>query len=104
MPQTTEHVQYNAIASGELAGSATAVQMPDILIRAVTFKANADNTGNVYIGGAGVTVPNGTTDTTSGIELQPGDWLQFNVISNLNVLYYICDNASGDDLGYLADL
>ena len=33
MPQRNEHIQYNAIASGELESSATAVQMPDISIR-----------------------------------------------------------------------
>ncbi len=103
MPQKTEHIQYDAIASGELQGSATAVQMPDILIRSVTFKADADNVGNVHIGGAGVTIPDGTTDTTSGVELQPGDWLQFNQVSNMNLFWRICDNA-GDDLTYLVNL
>ena len=103
MTQKTEHMQYNSIASGELQGSATALQMPDITIRSVTFKANADNVGNVYIGGAGVTVPDGTTDTTSGVELQPGDWLQFNQVSNMNLFYRRCDNA-GDDLTYLVNL
>jgi hypothetical protein len=100
MSQRNEHIQYNVVASGELGGSVTATQFPDIGCRAVTIKARANNSGNVYVGGPGVTVPDGTTDTTSGVELQPGDWLQFHPISNLDILYYICDNA-GDDLGYL---
>jgi hypothetical protein len=101
MPRKTEHIQYDTVVSGEIQGSATATQMPNIVCRAVTFKATAANVGNVYIGGPGVTVPDGTTDTTSGVEMQPGDWLQFNPCSNMNIFYYICDNA-GDDLSYLA--
>ena len=101
MPQQTEHTRYNKIISGEIQGSAAAAQMPDISCRAITFKALASNVGNVYIGGPGVTVPDGTTDTTSGVEMQPGDWMQFNPCSNINIFYYICDNA-GDDFGYLA--
>ena len=101
MPQQTEHTRYDKVISGEIQGSVSAAQMPDLTCRAVTFKAAAANVGNVYIGGAGATVPDGTTDATSGIELQPGDWLQFNPCSNISIFYYICDNA-GDDLTYLA--
>ena len=92
---------YGKVQSGELAGSATALQMPDIPCRLVRFEAVVGNAGNVYIGGAGVTIVDGTTDTTSGIELDAGvhtDWMP---VSNLNVFYRICDNA-GDDLTYLA--
>ena len=99
MPQMFEHKQYDSVASGELAGSATALQLPDIPCRAVFFTALAGNAGKVYLGGPGVTVPDGTTDTTSGIELQAGDMTPFIPISNLNKLYRICDNA-GDDLCY----
>jgi hypothetical protein len=103
MPRQTEHTRYDKVISGEIQGSASAAQCPDLICRAVTFKANADNVGNVYIGGAGVTIPDGTTDTTSGVEMQPGDWMQFNPCSNINIFYYICDNT-GDDFGYLAML
>ena len=103
MPQQTEHTRYDKVISGEIQGSATAAQMPDISCRAVTFKALSGNVGNVYIGGPGVTVPDGTTDTTSGVEMQPGDWLQFTPCSNISLFYYICDNA-GDDFGYLVML
>jgi hypothetical protein len=71
------------VVSGELQGSASAVQGPDIACLQVTFKALASNAGNVYLGGAGVTVADGTTDTTTGL------------------VYRICDNA-GDDLTYIA--
>ena len=101
MPRRTEHTQYNKIVSGEIQGSATAAQCPDISCRVVTFKALSTNAGYVYIGGKGVTKPDGTSDSTSGVEMAPGDWLQFNPCSNINIFYYICDNA-GDDMCYLA--
>ena len=99
MPQMFEHKQYDSVASGELQGSAAALQLPDIPCRAVFFTALAGNAGKVYLGGPAVTVPDGTTDTTSGIELQAGDMTPFIPISNLNKLYRICENA-GDDLCY----
>jgi hypothetical protein len=92
---------YNGIKCGELQGSATALQLPDIDCRMVCFAALADNAGNVYLGGAGVTVPNGTTDVTSGLQLKPGAMSPWLPLSNLNKLYRICDNA-GDDLTYIA--
>ena len=101
MPRSTEHTRYNKVVSGEIQGSTSAAQCPDISCRNVTFKALSDNVGNVYIGGAGVTVPDGTSDSTSGVEMAPGDWLQFNPTDNVNTYYYICDNA-GDDMCYLA--
>ena len=99
MPQMFEHKQYDSVASGELQGSAAALQLPDIPCRAVFFTAVASNAGKVYLGGPAVTAPDGTTDTTSGIELQAGDMTPFIPISNLNKLFRICENA-GDDLCY----
>lgn len=96
----TSAVLYNECVSGELAGSATAVQMPDIRGGLVGLKAVGSNAGNVYIGGEGVTVPDGTTDATTGYELAAGDPTLWMTIANLNVLYRICDNA-GDDLTYI---
>jgi len=90
-----------AIASGEVSGSATAKQLPDIQCNMVMIKAVGSNAGNVYVGGSGVTVVNGTTDTTSGFELGAGEETGIVPINNLNVLYIICDNA-GDDITYLA--
>lgn len=89
-------------AHGELAGSATAVQMPDVDCYFVNFKALNDNAGNVYIGlSSSVTAVNGTTDTTSGLQLDAGQetgWIPTG--GNLNTFYRICDNA-GDDLTYI---
>ena len=97
----TEQRTYSTIAVGELQGSATALQLPSVACKLAKLKALISNVGNVYLGGSGVTVPNGATDVTSGIELAPGDETGWLPISNLNLLYRICDNA-GDDLTYLA--
>ena len=101
MRNQVENVRYGKIQSGERAGSATAVQLPSIKCRAVAITAVASNAGSVFLGGAGVTVPNGTTDTTSGLELEAGDMTQFIPVDNLNIFYIICDNA-GDDITYMA--
>jgi hypothetical protein len=97
-------VQYDTFTSvkcGEVAGSVTATQMPNLPCDgAALIQAAESNTGNVYLGGAGVTKPDGSTDTTTGIELEPGEGIQFMPISNLNIFYYICDNA-GDDILYM---
>ena len=92
---------YASVASGELAGSAVAVQMPNVVCKLVKFKARSDNVGSVYIGGAAVTKPDGVTDTTTGLQLSAGEETGWLPIDNLNRLYRICDNA-GDDLTYLA--
>jgi hypothetical protein len=91
---------YNSVKSGELAGSATAVQCPDVPCRLVYLKAVSSNAGSVFLGGAGVTVADGTTDITTGLELAAGEVVILS-IRNLNLLYRICANA-GDDLTYLA--
>jgi hypothetical protein len=87
-------------ACGELQGSATALQLPDIVGGLVWFKAHADNAGNVYLGFSGVTVADGTTDVTTGLQLDAGDMIGPMTLSNLNKMYRICDNA-GDDLTYI---
>lgn len=95
---------YDTVKSGELQGSATALQMPNIPCAWVVFKARSDNAGSVYIGGtSGVTAPNGTTDATTGFELDAGDSTPILPCANLNEFYRICDNA-GDDLTYIAFL
>jgi hypothetical protein len=87
------------IACGELAGSTTAAVCPDIVTAGLVYiKAASDNTGKVYIGGAGVTKADGTTDVTTGYPLAASEQLTLN-IDNLSRLYRICDNAT-DDLLY----
>lgn len=98
---TTVHpVGLSTVAVGERQGSATAVQMPTVSAKFVRVKAVVSNAGNVYLGGSGVTKPDGTTDTTTGLELAPGDDSGWLPASNLNVFYIICDNAT-DDVTYM---
>lgn len=88
------------VASGERAGSVTAIQLPGVAGSMFWIKAVASNAGNVYLGLSGVTVVDGTTDTTSGFELTPGDMIGPLPANNLNDFYIICNNA-GDDITYL---
>ena|SRR3990167_1857123 len=92
---------YKSVISGEIQGGTTAAQLPDIACSRVKFRALASNSGNVYIGGAGVTIPDGVTDETSGLELDAGQDTGWIDIPNLNLLYVITDN-NGDDLSYIA--
>lgn len=92
---------FGTIKNGELQGATSATQLPDVPCALVMFTALANNAGNVYLGGSGVTVPNGATDVTTGVELAPGASTPWMPVGNLNRFYRICDNA-GDDLTYLA--
>lgn len=92
----------NKIVCGEVSGSATAKVLPTVTGGLIWIQALATNAGNVYVGGAGVTVPDGTTDTTSGMTLDAGDWFGPLTLANLNMLYIICDNA-GDDITYFIE-
>jgi len=92
---------FSTPLSGELAGSITEIQMPDIPCSVVKFKAVASNAGNVYVGAEDVTAVSGGTDTTTGLELAAGESTGWLIIDNLNRFWRICDNA-GDDLTYLA--
>jgi len=89
------------VDNGEIAGDTSAKQCPDVSVAGtVLLKAQAGNSGNVYVGIANtVTVVDGTQDATSGLELDAGDEVEL-AVSNLNELYIICDNA-GDDLSYV---
>ena len=89
-------------AVGELQGVASATQMPSVTGQLVRFKALSGNAGNVYIGRSTVTKIDGTTDVTSGLELDAGDdtgWIPIPG-KNMNAFYRICDNV-GDDLTYM---
>lgn len=90
---------FATVKTGELAGSASAVQMPDKPCSRARVKACNDNTGAVCVGFSNsVTLPDGTTDTTTGFPLYAGDDTGWIEITNLNLLYYI--SATGDDLVY----
>lgn len=97
----TSNVTYQTVATGELAGATSATQMPSVACKLVMLRAVSSNAGKVYVGPAGVTKVDGTTDTTSGLELAAGEQTPWLPIANLNQLWRICDNA-GDDLSYVA--
>jgi hypothetical protein len=92
---------YALAGAGELAGSASAVQMPTLTCKLVKFKASYDNAGRVYIGGSSVTVANGSTDTTTGLQLSAGEETGWLPVANVNAFYRITDNTT-DDLTYIA--
>ncbi len=88
--------------AGEVSGSTSAKQMPSVTGAYAFFRAPNSNAGDVYLGFSGVTKPDGTTDTTTGIEIAPSDYFGpvYMPGGNLNTLYIICDNA-GDDILYM---
>ena len=96
-----ENIPYGKVQNGEVSGSTTSKALPSVECSLVMIKAVASNAGEVYLGGGTVTVVNTTTDTTSGLELRPGDSTGWIPVSNLNVLSIICDAAT-DDITYLA--
>jgi hypothetical protein len=89
-----------APVTGERQGSTSAVQLPTVAGSLVRIVARSDNAGSVYIGPATVTKPDGTTDTTSGLELVAAGDTGWMPLANLNLLYMVCDNA-GDDITYM---
>ena len=95
-------IPFKTVISGEIqGGTIVPTRLPNIPCSMVKIKAMIGNGGNVYLGGENVTVPNGTTDQTSGYPLDEGDVLDWIPIDNLNKLYLICDN-NGDDIVYIA--
>ncbi len=90
------------IETGEIAGSASAVVMPTLSCQLVKFKAQQDNSGDVFIGiTSGVTLAAGTTDTTTGWQLDSSEETPWLPCKNMNEFWRIADNA-GDDLTYVA--
>jgi len=100
-PVATTQKPLALAGCGELVGVVAATQLPALACSMVRFKARWNNTGFVYLGGAGVTKADGATDTTTGLMLGPGDDTGWIPISNLNLLYRICD-AVADCLTYMA--
>lgn len=86
--------------TGEVEGNAAATQMPSVSGRLAKIYNQPGAAGVVYIGKSGVTAPDATADSTSGIPVAAGEDTGWLPISNLNELYYICANAA-DDLVYV---
>lgn len=89
------------ITTGEFAPGVTAAQFPSIAGRLVRLKARGVNAGSVAIGDDNaVTLPNGVTDTTSGLELIAGDDTGWIPLDNLNKLWGIGTGAT-DSVTYM---
>ena len=59
-------------------------------VRAVVFKARADNTGDVYLGGSDVS-------STDGMTLSPGESIQVNLADPESTSQFWADAANNDD-------
>ena len=93
----------NYFKTGEIQGSTTAAQLPDIPFGFQAWlMSRSDNAGSVYLGGSSVSKADGTTDTTTGLELTKSTLILLQGPGNLSSYYRICDNA-GDDLTYMVD-
>lgn len=98
---TLHPTALSTYATGERAGSVAAVQLATVAAKYVRLKARAGNVGAVWVGNANtVTKGAGTTTTTCGFPLNPGDDSGWLPATNLNLFYVICDNAA-DHLTYM---
>ena len=98
---TVQNIAYGNVFNGEHVGVTSATQLEARTCRMVMFVAPNSNTGDVYLGGSGVTVAAGTTTTTAGYELQPGGQTPWIPIRNMNQMFMICD-GTGDDVLWMA--
>ncbi len=91
------------IACGEIIVGTAAAQFSSVACKNIIFKASKANAGTVYIGGSGVTLPNGTADATTGLQLVAGDDTPEIHIDNLNRFYGIA-SAAAQTVMYLVTL
>lgn len=97
------YVTLETVKMGNIAGGTAAAQLPDVSCRLVKFVAGPGNSGNVYLGGSGVTVAAAGTvnNATSGLILDAGQDSGWIPLPNLNKLYRICDGTA-DFMTYIA--
>jgi hypothetical protein len=88
------------MSTGEFTLSGSAQQLPDVTCERVTIKALSTNTHSMYVGGAGVTAANGTTDLTTGLELAKSEEITLEV-PTMQQLWVIGTAAEG--LTYIAE-
>ena len=84
-----EILGHDALISGAVNLTDSAVQLSSLPCKHIDIMANLSNTGIVYIGSSGV-------DATTGIALYPGDVYSVD-LKNLNILYAM-STVSGDDI------
>lgn len=84
------------VSSGQVTGThgtPTALVATSSVVLSVVVKADPNNVGNIYLGGAGV-------NTSDGYILSPGDAVAFD-ITNLDTIEFDVDNT-GDGVSWLA--
>lgn len=72
-PMRVENISYDTFATREVVAGTTAAVAGTYAYKYAWVQAAPANTGTVYFGGTGVTIPNGTADTTSGWGLTAGN-------------------------------
>lgn len=91
-PESNASYSFPNFATGTLAVGTGATRGPNISCEMVWLKADPDNSGQVYVGGADVS-------STNGIQLEAGDVFGWIPIRNLNLLYTI-GSAANQKLNY----
>ena len=84
---------FGSFATGLLAGSTSRRQAQPIPCEMAFIQADPDNTGKIWFGGPDVS-------SNLGFQLDAGDATGWIPINNLNLIYYVCENAS-DRLLYM---
>ena len=97
----SEFEGLRVVATGEMVGSASAVQFASQACNFVNFVADTGNTGVVNIGvTSGVTLSSNATATTAGFQLTAKAQTGFLPCRNLDNFYYIC-SSTVDFVGYI---
>ncbi len=87
LPGANSSYSFNEFYAGNINVGAARVQLPAIACEMVQFKADPDNSGQVYLGGADVT-------TGIGWQLEAGDMTGWIPIKNISLVYAIGSAAS----------
>lgn len=91
---TVSSPAYSTMSTGELIAGTVAAICGTVTAKYVMFKARSTNTGIVYLGGSGVTVADGTADTTTGWPLSAGEETGWLPVDNVNRFYTIASAAA----------
>lgn len=86
---------------GEILGNVLSQILPSISCRIVKFKALRSNAKPIYIGPSNLSVPNGTTNTTAGWPLYPGEETDWYFVDSLSRFEMIGENNT-DSVVYVA--
>lgn len=93
---------FTQLACGEFTPGASAAQLPAAPCLYVRFKAAAANTGKITLGfSSAVTAADGSTDTTTGLELNAKEDTGFIPVRDLSVFWAKATVAT-DSLTYWA--